>query len=150
MQLPLKTEKAAMFKKTFKRISIFVYTSLFFLYSALPVKAQGSSWSGVCVDDTNTDVATLQGFQCLIARLLGSFLTLVGIAAFLMLVVAGVRILLSGGNSQAVEKSKNSVTFAIVGLIVALSSFVILNLLSEFTGVKNILQFVIPTSDTQW
>jgi len=139
-----------MLKKTFKRISIFTYTSLMFIYSALPAKAAGTDWSGVCVDDANADVATIQGFQCLIAELLSNFLTLVGIVSFLMFIFSGIRILLSGGNAQAVEKSKNSITFAVVGLIVAVSSFVILNLISEFTGVKNILQFVIPSSDTNW
>lgn len=146
----IKTGNPGMLKKTFKKLSIFTYTSLMFLYSALPAKAATTGWSGVCIDTDNPDVATIQGFQCLIARLLSNFLTLVGIVSFLMFVVSGIRIMLSGGNSQAVEKSKSSITFAVVGLVVALSSFIILNLLSEFTGVKNILQFVIPTSDTQW
>jgi len=139
-----------MLKKYSTKIYGFLTSLAIFLMAALPTKAQGTGWSGVCVDTDNPDVATLQGFQCLVARLLSNFLTLVGIAGFLMVVFSGIRILLSGGNSQAVEKSKNSITFAVIGLIVALSAFMILNLVAEFTGVKTILQFVIPTSDTQW
>jgi hypothetical protein len=136
-----------MLKKYSTRIIGFITTNLIFLMAALPASAQ---WTGVCVDDIHTDVATIQGFQCLLARLLSNFLTFVGIVGFLMLVVSGIRIMLSGGNSQAVEKSKSSVTFAIVGLVVALSSFIILNLIAEFTGVQSILQFSIPTADTNW
>lgn len=113
-------------------------------------QAQTEAWSGVCVDTVNTDVATIQGFQCLIANVLSVALTLIGIAGFIMLVVGSMRWMLSGGNAQNVEKAKNTMTFAVVGLIVGLSSFIILNLVAEFTGVKSILQFTIPASTTMW
>lgn len=137
-------------QKISKKIKILSTTAGLFIFSALPAQAQSSSWQGVCVSDKDADVATLQGFQCLLANILGVFLTTIGIAAFLMLVVGGFRLLISGGNTTHVDKAKNSITFAIVGLVVALSAFVILNLIAEFTGVKTILNFVIPTSDTQW
>jgi hypothetical protein len=74
----------------------------------------------------------------------------VGLAAFIMLIISAFRILLSGGNSQNVEKAQKSITYAIVALVVAVSAFVILNLVAEFTGVETILKFSIPSSDTQW
>lgn len=112
--------------------------------SASAVYAQTQPWTGVCVDSVNTDVATIQGLQCLVANILSVFLTLVGIVAFLMVVVSAFRLLVSAGNSQATEKAKNSVTYAVVGLIVAVSAFIILNLISRFTGVESILRFQIP------
>lgn len=119
--------------------------------TATPVFAQSPQpWGGVCISTSDASVATLQGFQCLLANVLSSFLSLVGIVGFIMIAVAGIRLLLSGGNSQAMEKSRSSVTFAILGIVLALSSFIILNLISEFTGIKTILNFVIPTSDTNW
>lgn len=127
--------------KHFKKITTFSIGALSFLTSASPVFAQTSSWTGVCISKTDTDVATLQGIQCLVANLLSTFLTLVGIAAFIMLIISSFRILFSGGNSQVMEKAKNSVTYAIIGLVVAVGAFVILNLIAEFTGVKTILEF---------
>ncbi|NCN45607.1 MAG: hypothetical protein COU63_03670 [Candidatus Pacebacteria bacterium CG10_big_fil_rev_8_21_14_0_10_36_11] len=134
-------------KKTVKTISSSI---LMFFLAFSPANAQTQAWTGVCVSTRDETVATIQGFQCLLANVLSGFLTLVGMAGFITLIVAGIRILLSGGNSQALEKSKSSITFAILGLIVALSAFMILNLVAEFTGVKTILNFVIPDSNHQW
>jgi hypothetical protein len=130
-----------------KKISIFLNSAVLFFFSAAPARA---AWEQVCVSDRHTDVATIQGFQCLLTRVLSSFLTMVGIAGFLMVVVSGLRILLSGGNSQALDKSKSSITYAVVGLVLALSAFIILNLVAEFTGVKTILQFEIKPSTYNW
>lgn len=137
-------------RKIIKKLAITTNTAALFFYSALPANAQGGAWSGVCVSDKHPDVATIQGFQCLAANILSYFLTMVGIVAFLMFVVSGVRVLLSGGNSQTVDKAKSSMTFAVIGLVVALSSFIVLNLIAEFTGVKTILNFWIPDSGYNW
>jgi hypothetical protein len=125
-------------------------TLVTFLASASPATAQTQPWSGVCVSEKDPSVATIQGLQCLLANVLASFLTLVGIAAFLMMVVSAFRILLSAGNTQSMEKAQKSISYAVIGLVVALSAFIILNLLAQFTGVETILKFSIPSSDTQW
>lgn len=123
--------------------------SVYFLFP-LPVNAQTSVWSDVCVYSEDTEVATLQGLQCLIANILSVSLTIIGIAGFIMLIVGSMKWLLSGGNAQHVEKAKNTMTYAVVGLIVALSAFIILNLVAEFTGIQTILQFTIPDSSKMW
>jgi hypothetical protein len=128
-----------------KKVTTLGTTAAALLLKASPVFAQTSPWEGVCVSTSDPDVATLQGLQCLLANVLSTFLTIVGIAAFIMLIVSSFRILLSGGDSQAMEKAKNSITYAIIGLVVAVSAFVILNLIAEFTGVKTILEFRIPS-----
>jgi hypothetical protein len=132
--------------------SLLTTATLFSFQLAFPAaaKAQTSPWTGVCVSEENQDVATLQGLQCLLANVLSVSLTLLGIIGFVMLVIGAIRWQVSGGNSQHVEKSKQTMTYALIGLIVALSSFIILNLVAEFTGVKSILNFVIPDSNTQW
>ncbi len=113
-------------------------------------RAQTSEWSGICVYVEDQEVATLQGLQCLLANILSVALTVIGIAGLLMLVIGSMKWLLSGGNAQHVEKAKNTMTYAVVGLIVALSAFIILNLVAEFTGIPSILQFTIPDSSKMW
>jgi hypothetical protein len=137
-------------KKISKFLAVVSISLITLQTSSLPAVAQTSSWSGVCVSQNDSTVATIQGLQCLLANVLTTFLSLVGVAAFVVLIVSSFRILFSGGNSQDVEKAQKSITFAILGLIVALSAFVILNLISQFTGVESILKFSIPSSDTQW
>lgn len=100
---------------------------------------------GYCTID---GVATVQGLSCMIANVLSVAITGIGFAGFVMLIVGSFRYLTSGGNSKGAETAKNTITFAVIGLVVGLSSFVILNLIAEFTGVKTILDFVIPEAGT--
>ena len=128
----------------------FLLTSLVKTQTAL---AQTQEWSGVCVGSTENnagDVATIQGLECLIANIFTVFITLLGLAGFVMFLVAGVRWLISGGNSKGIETARNTMTFAVVGLVVALSSFIVINLIADFTGVNVIRKFVIPGPNTQW
>lgn len=113
-------------------------------------RAQTSVWQGVCVaaDQGYADVATIQGIQCLLANVMSVFISLIGIAGFIMMVVGSFRYIISGGNSKGADTAKNTITFAVVGLAVALSAFVIINLIALFTGVDEIKFFVIPTSST--
>lgn len=138
--------------------SAFVIFAVFSLGFPPASQAQTSAWFGVCTGTgtvsqsgvSRSDVATVQGLQCLIANVLSVTLTAIGLAGFVMLIIGSFRWMLSGGSSQEVEKAGKTMTFAIVGLLVALSSFIILNLLAEFTGVRSILNFIIPASTTQW
>lgn len=121
---------------------------------ASPVFAQTQEWSGVCVGpaDLNpgtdaSDVATIQGVQCLLANGFSVIITIIGLAGFVMFIVGSFRYLLSGGNTKGTETAKNTFTFMVVGIIVALSGFIILNLISSFTGIDNITKFIIPSSD---
>lgn len=108
-----------------------------FLLSVSQTFAQGQTWTeGVCVVTTNgQQVATLQGLQCLLGNILGVAVTLIGLAAFGVFVVSSIQIMLSGGNSKGLESAKGSMTYAVVGIVVALSAFIILNLISQFTGI---------------
>jgi len=115
-----------------------------------PVHAQTQEWSEISGACVNNGVATVQGIGCMIANVFSIALTLLGITGFVMIIYAALNMMLSGGNSQAVEKSKNTITFAVVGIILALSSFIILNLISSFTGINIIQDFVIPGSETNW
>jgi len=115
-----------------------------------PAHAQTQKWVGVCVDyapDRVADVATIQGIQCLLGNVLSVAITGLGIIGFVMLIVGSFRYLLSGGNAKGTEGGRNTITFAIIGLVLALSSYIILKLISDFTGVTGILNFHIPNSN---
>lgn len=89
------------------------------------------------------DVATIQGFGCLVANVLSVAITGIGLVAFVMFIYGAFRYMLSGGQEQSVKIARSSITYAVVGIVVALSSFVILNLITAFTGV-NVTEFIIP------
>ncbi len=130
-----------------KFLSLLASTAVF-LSAPSPVSAQTKAWSGVCVGSTaaTKDVATIQGLECLIGNIFTIIITLVGLAGFVMFIVASFRYLLSGGNTKGTETARNSFTFVIIGIVVALSGFIILNFISTFTGVKDVTIFSIPKS----
>jgi len=54
-------------------------------------------------------------------------LFLIGAIAVIMLIIGGIRYTISGGDSKAVESAKNTILYAIVGIIVALLAYAIVN-----------------------
>lgn len=54
-------------------------------------------------------------------------LFLVGAVAVIMLIIGGIRYVVSGGDQSAVTSAKNTILYAIVGIIVALLAYGIVN-----------------------
>jgi len=50
------------------------------------------------------------------------------------IILGGIQWMMSGGEKEKLAKAKGTVTYAIVGLIVALGSFVMVNILQTFFG----------------
>lgn len=130
-----------------------IFLSILLLGGALlapSAQAQTAEWTGVCVDTVggNTDVATIQGIQCLVANILSIAVTGVGLAGFVMMIIGSFKYLLSGGNAKGTEAARGTITYAVVGLVVVLSAFIILNLIQAFTGISPdiLLNFRIPES----
>ncbi len=127
-----------------RRLTIATLVSGFLTFAA-PVLAQPQEWSArepMCVVDSQFgEVATIRGFECFIANLLSVATTFVGLAAFVMLIMGAFLYLTSGGSSKGTEAGKQTITYAVIGLVVAVLAFFALTLISDFTGVKTILQF---------
>ena len=51
----------------------------------------------------------------------------IGIIAVVMLVIGGIRYMISGGDSKKITDAKNTVLYAIIGLIICLLSAIIVN-----------------------
>jgi hypothetical protein len=128
-------------KMTWKILAVGVWVSMV-VAGGRPVAA-AEGWKGACVsgiEGGDQDVATIQGVLCLAANGLGVVLALFALVGFCMFVYAGVKLLLSGGQPSSMETAKNTYTYVVFGLILALSSFIILNVFAEFTGVDNIFK----------
>lgn len=142
------------------RVTPIVLVGLLLL--SLPHQAQAQSitvpWSGNCIEKVDipatadaegrtANVATIQGLGCMLANILSIGVTGIGLAGFVMFLVGSFSYLLSGGNSKTTEQARGTFTYAVIGLVVALSAIIILRIIVAFTGVQRILQFEIPSSD---
>ncbi len=91
----------------------------------------------------NTSPLPLTGLQDIFSNVIGLAIGFAGIVLFIMFVLGGFSYLTAGGNPQAIEGAKKTLTYAIMGLVLIALGYLILTLISSFTGVKGILNFQI-------
>jgi glucose uptake protein GlcU len=60
-------------------------------------------------------------------QITNTILYIVGIIAVIMLIIGGIRYVISGGDAKKVTDAKNTVLYAIIGLIIAFLAFAIVN-----------------------
>ena len=56
-----------------------------------------------------------------------TILYIVGISAVIMLIIGGIKYVVSGGDSKKVTDAKNTVLYAIIGLVISVLAFAIVN-----------------------
>lgn len=64
-------------------------------------------------------------------------LFLIGAISVLMLIYGGIRYTISAGDSKAVTDAKNTILYAIIGIVVALLAFAIVNWVLSSLGAAN-------------
>ena len=74
------------------------------------------------------------GGAAIIPRLINLMLFIVGILAVIMLIWGGIRYVISGGAAYKVKDAKNTILYAIVGLIVAILGYALVNWVISIVG----------------
>ena len=83
--------------------------------------------------------AELIGDNGVFGRITNVILLIVGIVSVIMLIYGGLRYILSGGDSKKVTDAKNTILYAIIGLIISLLAYAIVNfVLTSVVGVSYI------------
>ncbi len=115
--------------KTFIAIPVLSAISIAVLFSmvlSLPTSAIGIM-DGVSAAQGNGTPSTLFGGGGVITTITNTLLFLVGALSVIMIIIGGFRYVVSGGNSANVTAAKNTIMYALVGLIVAFLAFAIVN-----------------------
>ena len=60
-------------------------------------------------------------------QITNTILYIVGIVAVIMLIIGGIRYVISGGDAKKVTDAKNTVLYAIIGLVIAVFAYAIVN-----------------------
>ena len=86
--------------------------------------------------DSGDGDASVSGLYGLAAQVVNIFSIIVGIIAVIMIIYGGFKYITSGGDSGNVSGAKNTLIYAIVGLIiVALAQFIVRFVLNTTAGV---------------
>jgi hypothetical protein len=74
------------------------------------------------------------GSTALIPRAINLMLFIVGILAIFMLIYGGIRYVISGGDSGRVKDAKNTILYAIIGLVVAILGYAVVQWVISVVG----------------
>lgn len=79
---------------------------------------QGVTNNPVC-DSRQDDVASLIG------NVISLLLLLIGVVSVVMIIIGGFRYITANGEASALSSAKNTIMYAVIGLVVALSAYAI-------------------------
>lgn len=92
-----------------------------FLADATSAINQGATQA--CGSSCNTGT-TVGG---LFAGVANALIFLVGAVSVIMIIIGGLRYVLSNGDPKSTESAKNTILYAVIGIVVAIASFAIVN-----------------------
>ena len=81
----------------------------------------GNDQTSVCKAKNSDDAGTL------IQNIINILLFIVGAASVIMIIVGGIRYTLTAGDSSQIKSAKDTVLYAIIGLVVSLLAYAIVN-----------------------
>lgn len=71
--------------------------------------------TGACAEITQD---TTGGFNKVLTKIINIFSVIVGVIAVIMIIVGGFRYIVSGGKQESVTGAKNTILYALIGLII--------------------------------
>lgn len=83
------------------------------------------------------DVATINCIPSLFNAATMAFLIFAGMVALFIIAWGAIRMITSGGDSKQIDSARRMISFSIVGLIVVLSAFSLVNLVGYLTRSSN-------------
>lgn len=113
-----------------KRIQPILLSIIFVTLVAAIFTGDVSAYSlqeGVNAARGSSQPADLFGAGGVITTITNTLLFIVGALSVIMIIIGGLRYVVSGGNSTAVTAAKNTILYAVVGLIIAFLAFAAIN-----------------------
>jgi hypothetical protein len=86
-------------------------------------------------DNTGNTPARISDFEVVFTNIVRNILGLAGIVLFLLLLVGGFKFMTAGGDPKALDAAKKTITYAIAGMVLVASAFLILRFIQVFTGI---------------
>lgn len=95
-------------------------------------------------DPSGQTPATIKDAEVIFANIITFAVAFIGFLLFIMILLGGIKYLLSSGDPKAIKAAQNTIFYAIAGVVLFILSFVILKAIEQITGVP-LLIFKIPT-----
>lgn len=127
-------------RKIFRTIAGISLTTLLFFAGTMLVQAQAGGGLISPEDQPATISAATGGttsFKQLALNIVNFFLFFLGFIATIMIIYGGILYVTSGGEQEKIDKAKKILLYAIVGIIIILLSFAVVNTILTGAGTAN-------------
>lgn len=84
-----------------------------------------------CAQGKNTKTNLVGGPNSLIKTVSNVLLFVLGAIAVIMIIIGGIRYVISNGDSSQITSAKNTIMYSVIGLIVALLAYAIVNFITD-------------------
>lgn len=86
-------------------------------------KGSGGKWDGTNCTNTNAG-GSIEEF---IKNIINVLLFAIGAVAVIMIIIGGFKYVVSNGDSSSITSAKNTILYAVVGLVIAIIAYAIVN-----------------------
>lgn len=114
--------------------SIFAVAAMVGLFSVMPLTVAAQSPADQIetgIDDVDPEAGEGATLQEQIRVVVNILLFLLGAIAVVMIVIGGIRFATANGDQSAVTSAKNTILYAVVGVIVAIMAYAIVNFILD-------------------
>ncbi len=131
-------------KKKLILFLIFFVNILFFQHNFVYAQSaaeqfnQGLNNTAKATGHLNNDKAIFDSPQIVIGKVINVLLSFLGVFFLILMIYGGFVWMMSKGNEQEVEKAKNIITNAIIGLIVVLAAYAITAFVGDLLAKKSV------------
>ncbi len=102
---------------------------------ALGVAAPASAQIDISLFDSIGLPTDIDGSKGVLVTVVNVLLFLIGALSVIMIIYGGIRYVTSGGDQGAVTSAKNTILYAVVGLIIAILAYAVVNFVLTSFGV---------------
>lgn len=116
-----------------------------------PVFAADTTTKDICslaVPDTVKEANGCNGSEdrlpTIVQNILNAIIGITGIIAVIFIIIGGVQYMTSTGDAPKVQKAKNTILYAVIGLIIVILAFVIVNWVINMVGKESETSAILP------
>lgn len=112
-----------------KKLNILITIALTFIISLFGIANVSAITMAEGAEAARCDgcPANLFGNEGVFSQVTSVILYIVGIIAVIMLIIGGIRYITSGGDAKKVTEAKNTILYAIIGLVICFFAYAIVN-----------------------
>ena len=141
-------KKRDIMDKDMKKTAVILETLSLFALGATSVLAElppEINRIDVNIPKPSSGVRIIDNLGSLISSIVALILIVSALAAFLYLVMGGIRWITSGGDKAAVDSARNQIQAALLGLFIVFAAWAFMIVLEQFFGVSVLQGIKIPT-----